>query len=159
MRKIFFQDISTRDKFQGPHATQGLSSLACKRFLELPILNFTFHFTAPTAAPVNLTVVNITSSSLHASWSPPPTNETHGHIRHYLIKYWEVQCSKYRYGTVNGTVKERTVGSNNHSAIIDGLKYWKCYQVNVTAVTVGEGPYATNNETRTSENGINFHSS
>ena len=37
--------------------------------------------------------------------------------------------------------------------LLDGLKYWKCYQVNVTAVTVGEGPYVADVETRTSEEG------
>ena len=103
--------------------------------------------------PSGLNVSNKSSTSLEATWSRPPINKTHGHIRHYLLKYWEVQCSKYSYGTVNGTVKEKTIGANNHSAIIDGLKYWKCYQVDVTAFTVGEGPYAMDAETRTSENG------
>ena len=106
--------------------------------------------------PSGLNVFNKSSTSLEATWSPPPINKIHGHIRHYLIKYWEVQCSKYWYGTVNGTVNEKTVGANNHSVILDKLKYWKCYQVNVTAFTVGEGPYATDNESRTSENGIYF---
>ena len=64
-----------------------------------------------------------------------------------------MKCSTYSYDTVDETVKEKTVGSNNHSVILDKLKFWKCYEVNVTAVTVGEGPYASDNETRTSENG------
>ena len=50
-------------------------------------------------------------------------------------------------------MNEKTVESNVHSVTLDRLRFWKCYQVNVTAFTVGEGPYATDNETRTSENG------
>ena len=45
------------------------------------------------------------------------------------------------------------VESSNNSATLDGLRFWKCYQVNITAVTVREGPYAIAAETRTSENG------
>ena len=103
-----------------------------------------------------MNVVNKSSSILNATWSAPPIRDTHGIIRHYLIKYREVKCSKYWYGTVDGTMKEKTVGSNLHSVILDKLKLWKCYQVNVTAVTVDEGPYATGSETRTSENGTDF---
>ena len=40
-----------------------------------------------------------------------------------------------------------------YSVLLNGLKFWKCYQVNVTAVTVGEGPYTSDSETRTTENG------
>ena len=115
-------------------------------------IKFVF-FVAPTAAPVNLNVVNVSSTSLQATWSAPPINGTHGHIRHYFIKYWGVQCSEITNVTVNGTIQEKTVGPNNFSVMLDGLQFWKCYQVNVTAFTVGEGPYATDLKTRTSENG------
>ena len=90
---------------------------------------------------------------MEVNWTKPPKNDTHGYIRHYLIKYWEVQCSTHFYGSPDGAIRNRTVGWRNHSVILAGLKFWKCYQVNVTAFTVGEGPFATDNETRTSENG------
>ena len=112
-----------------------------------------FYITAPTAAPVDLIVVNQSSTSLEARWSAPPINETNGIIRHYVIKYREVECSNYSYGNVDGTTKDETVRGDVYSVILDSLAYWKCYQVNVTAVTVSEGPYATDSETRTSENG------
>ena len=118
-------------------------------------MNFLHTFAAPTAPPGNLKVFNISSTSLNATWSAPPIDKTHGHIRYYLIKYREVQCSNYSKGTEveNETVNEKTVESNVHSVTLNGLRFWKCYQVNVTAVTVGEGPYARIRESRTSENG------
>ena len=97
-------------------------------------------------------VTNTSSSSLNATWSAPPIEEAHGIIRNYLIKYKEVQCSFQPYDTIDTVVRKETVQGDVYSVILDGLKYWKCYQVNVTAVTVDEGPYATEDETRTSEN-------
>ncbi len=64
-----------------------------------------------------------------------------------------MQCSNDPYGTVNTTVRDRTVGGDVYSVTLDSLDVWKCYQVNVTAFTVGKGPYATIEETRTSEEG------
>ena len=119
-------------------------------------LSFLLIFTAPTAPPGNLNVFNISSTSLNATWSAPPIDKTHGHIRYYLIKYWEVTCSIDSYGNVDETIRNKTVKGDVYSVILDKLKYWKCYQVNVTTFTVGEGPYATDNETRTSENGNYF---
>ena len=116
-------------------------------------LNILLIFTAPTAPPGNLIVFNTSSTSLNATWSAPPIDKTHGHIRFYLIKYREVNCSRDSYGNVDETIRNVTVRGDVYSVILDSLAYWKCYQVNVTAVTVGEGPYATDAETRTSENG------
>ena len=116
-------------------------------------MNFSSSFTAPTAPPGNLKVFNLSSTSLNATWSAPPINETHGHIRYYLIKYWEVECTTFSYDSHKLTVLTKTVASSLQSVIVDGLDYWKCYQLNVSAVTVGEGPYATDIETRTTENG------
>ena len=116
-------------------------------------LNSSIILTAPTAPAGNLNVFNTSSTSLNATWSAPPIHKTHGHIRYYLIKYWEVTCSRDSYGNVDETIRNKTVKGDVHSVILDNLAYWKCYQVNVTAVTVGEGPYAVEAEIRTSENG------
>ena len=118
--------------------------------------NFSIILTAPTAPPGNLNVFNTSSTSLNATWSAPPIDKTHGYIRYYLIKYWEVNCSIDSYGNVDETIRNKTVKGDIHSVILDNLAYWKCYQVNVTAVTVDEGPYAMDAETRTSENGNYF---
>ena len=78
-------------------------------------------------------LVNKSSSSLDVKWSAPPSDKIHGHIRHYLIKYWKKLCSDSNV-TVNATIEEKTVGPRNYSLLLDGLKYWKCYQVNVDNV-------------------------
>ena len=122
-------------------------------FLECYVYLIKSFFTAPTAPPGNLKVFNRSSTSLNATWSAPPIDKTHGFIRYYLIKYWEVQCSDFFYDSHNLTVRTKTVASTLRSVIVDELDYWKCYQVNISAVTVGEGPYATDIETRTTENG------
>ena len=64
-----------------------------------------------------------------------------------------MNCSRDSYGNVDETIRNVTVRGDVYSVILDSLAYWKCYQVNVTAFTVGEGPYAVEAETRTSENG------
>ena len=102
---------------------------------------------------MNLVVTNTTSTSLNASWNAPPWNLTYGYIRYYIIKYQEVECSNDPYGTVNSIVRNQTVGGDVHSVNLESLDYWKCYQVNVSAYTVGEGPIVTDIETRTSEEG------
>ena len=108
---------------------------------------------APGAAPLNLVVTNTSSTRLNASWNAPPWDLTYGYIRYYIIKYLEVQCSGYSYGAVKSTARNKTVGGDVNSVMLENLDVWKCYQVNVTAYTVGEGPYATVEETRTSEEG------
>ncbi len=114
-------------------------------------------FVAPTASPGNFKVVNGSSSSLRLSWDEPPSGETHGSIRHYVVYYRVVNCS-------TGLVEDNsigwnitTVGESKRSVNINGLSYWTCYDVKIAAYTVGEGPFANVKKVRTSENGmVNF---
>ncbi len=108
---------------------------------------------APTAAPEKFQVRNSSSSSLELIWEPPPAEQTHGFIRHYLIRYKIVQCNADDVLTEASVWQSTTVESSIRSFNLTRLKFWTCYDVNISAVTVGEGPFATKRAVRTSEHG------
>ncbi len=110
-----------------------------------------FFALAPTAKPQSFKVTNTSSSSLHLKWEPPQEKLTHGNIRYYVIKFRMVDCST---GSSDATIWNiTTVKSELRNATIGGLLFWTCYDLQIAAVTVGQGPFASKNKVRTSENG------
>ena len=75
----------------------------------------------------------------------------HGIIREYHIWYRKVQCNS----TANSSLGwvEETVSGSTLSLDITGLMKWSCYEVQVRAVTVGNGNWSETVQQRTSEDG------
>ena len=106
---------------------------------------------APTAGPTDVQVSNTSSTSLRVTWDRPLLNETHGIIRQYIIRYRKVQC----YSNANSSLSW-VVGTVNGSATsldITGLVKWSCYEIQVRAVTIINGPRSGTVQQRTCEDG------
>ena len=88
-------------------------------------------FSAPSAAPVDLTFLSATSSSITLQWKAVPCIHQNGNITGYMIEYEEVDGEN---GTLRmnisivGGQKEMTSGS------ITGLRPLTHYDIRVAAV-------------------------
>ena len=87
--------------------------------------------TAPTAAPVNLSLHAVTPTTLLISWEPPPLPEQNGEIIEYTYYY-----------SMDGTEGNITEGRTSElEALLEGLQPFRLYFVYVAASTqVGMGP-------------------
>lgn len=99
----------------------------------------------PNAAPVNLTVQNISANSLSVSWERPSEIDVNGVLRRYEVDYFIEEESNTQTVNVTGT-----------DTTLEGLNNYTIYNVSVYAVTIGRGPPASEVE-RTSENGMYLH--
>ena len=106
---------------------------------------------APTAGPTDVQLSNTSSTSLHTTWDRPLLNETHGIIRQYVIRYREEQCNSNGNSSLGWVVE--TVNGSTTSLDITGLVKWSCYEVQVRAVTIMNGPWSGTVQQRTSEDG------
>eukprot|EP00794_Sanderia_malayensis_P014331 gene14331-15822_t len=106
---------------------------------------------APTAAPRSFVVTNSSATTLSLTWEAPLVSDLHGWIRYYLIKYTTVNCVTGAEHNASVAWNYFTVDSTSRTVSISNLAYWTCYSVNISAVTVGEGPSANVNRVRTSE--------
>ena len=95
---------------------------------------------------------NASSTSLELKWTEPIHSATHGFIRSYAIKYRMVDCNTSDATSLNSTWQNITVDTVQRTTTLSNLSFWTCYDVAISAVTVGAGPYA-NATMRTSENG------
>ena len=83
---------------------------------------------APSAAPVNVTGMNTSSTSLRISWLPPPVEDQNGIIIAYNITY------------VTAKMIDSTCGSVQFIELTGLLKF-STYNISVAASTsVGIGP-------------------
>ena len=90
--------------------------------------------TAPSAAVQGLSGVNTSSTSLHISWEPPPSDDQNGVIRSYNISY----------GPGAGDVSTYThTTAQNTSIELSGLEKFTEYSVTVRAFTIAVGPGST----------------
>ena len=99
-------------------------------------------------------VLNISSTILSVTWDSPLQHETHGLIRHYKIRYREVNCisasenlTAWKVLIVNGQVR---------NVVLKNLAKWSCYVVQIVAVTVKDGKWSAEIQHRTSEDGMNY---
>ena len=113
-----------------------------------------FHSTAPTEAPVNVTVEAINASRIAVDWIKPNKSVLHGNLVRYEVEYRRVQCSESDPVSVgDSSWKSVNVTNTSLMAEIGSLVFWSCYEVRMRAVTVGNGPYSEIIQVRTKEHG------
>ena len=89
-------------------------------------------FPAPTAAPENLIVVNISASELNVSWERPNEININGILRYYIIDYYILNQEE--------NMTSANVSGETLYTVLSGLNNFTTYSVSVAAFTVGTGP-------------------
>ena len=97
----------------------------------------------PSAAPENVLVVSVSSSSLTLSWDPLPTEEQNGIIRHYSVNITEEDTGML-------LLKTTTI----ESITLNNLHPYYTYSVQVSASTIDDGPSSLPVLVTTSEDGM-----
>ena len=92
---------------------------------------FFFPFPEPNASPQNLSHTAVNSTSVDLSWSPPPTEDHNGIIRHYIVRV-----------VVENTEEMFTLSTTHQQITIESLHPYYIYNFSVSAVTVAPGPYS-----------------
>ena len=90
----------------------------------------------PGEPPLNVTAVNSSSTSVLVSWEPPTPELTFGILRRFEIRYY------------NTSQPENPSIINNISATdrmydIKQLMEFTNYSIEVSAITVGNGPFSS----------------
>ena len=101
------------------------------------------HFTDPTHQPRSLMGVALNSTSIHLTWDSPPEEHHNGEIDSYTVL-----CSEMNSG---GSLSRHSTPTTNIT--ITGLHPYFTYHCNVSAVTVGHGPFSTVTSITTLEDG------
>jgi len=99
---------------------------------KLTVTGYYKPFTAPTAAPEQLTASSRTSTSLTLTWNPPPFEDPNGPIQYYRVNVTEVDT--------NTTLASRTTFATQIT--YRNLHPYYIYRCTVATYTVGIGPYA-----------------
>ena len=89
-----------------------------------------FSHLEPDAPPRNLNGSAVNSTSLFLSWEIPPSEQQNGIIRQYLVNVSELET---------GSGIELSTTDTNIT--VSGLHPFYHYECNVSAVTIGAGPY------------------
>ena len=89
-----------------------------------------FSHLEPDASPRNLNGSAVNSTSLFLSWEIPPSEQQNGIIRQYLVNVSELET---------GSGIELSATDTNIT--VSGLHPFYHYECNVSAVTIGAGPY------------------
>ena len=98
--------------------------------------------TAPSAPPQNITIVNVQSTFIILTWSPPPEETHNGEIIHYAVTLIEIQ-----------TNQSTTTTSTNTAAFLGNLHPFYDYDITVAAITIGAGPPSNSVIVQTLEDG------
>ena len=88
-----------------------------------------FFLTVPSSAPLNVSLSDITSTSISIRWFPPPIDQQNGVIRHYIVSIEEV-----------ATATSITLNTTDVSVTLENLHPNYEYLFNIAAVTIGAGP-------------------
>ena len=111
-------------------------------------------FTAPTEAPVSVTLTAINASRISVSWIRPNKSVLHGNLIRYEIEYRRIMCSEsYPVSVADNSWKSMNVTNTSLRKEIGNLVFWSCYEVRMRAVTVGNGPYSNVIGVRTLQHG------
>ncbi len=104
----------------------------------------------PGVPPQNVTVRNLSSTSIDVQWQPPPQELWYGILRGYIIRYFPVEDidNETAYLMINVTDPTET------NFTLDSLMEFVNYSIQVTAVTVGRGPFSDPIIIRTDSDGI-----
>jgi receptor-type tyrosine-protein phosphatase Q len=101
--------------------------------------------TAPTSAPVGLSVISQSSNSLTLAWMAPPLERQNGLITGYSVNV-----------TNSDTGVSMHLSSTENSITVGQLSPYTSYQCSVAAQTiVGRGPYTSLITVTTNEDGKN----
>ena len=90
----------------------------------------------PSEPPQNITVESESSTSIQVDWDPPREIFQFGIIRYYTVRY------KVSMNSVGSIVSVNVTDILHRSLLINDLMEFTNYSVEVTAVTIGEGPYS-----------------
>ena len=95
-------------------------------------------YSVPGEPPRNVYGQSDSSTSVHVVWDPPRQEVLYGILRGFRIRYVVARNSNNMSNTIIEFV------SDQHSSyVIQNLKEFTNYSIEVAAVTVGEGPYST----------------
>ena len=104
------------------------------------ILLCLFYHTAPTEAPLNVSVLVQSSHSIILSWEPPSLEEQNGLLVQYHVIVMETQILYLDNGTVIsqlGIIRNRTYNvSEGRTQLVDMLHPSYNYTVRIAATTV-----------------------
>ena len=103
--------------------------------MEVKLIDRTFLFTVPTAAPGNLQPNIMSPTLLRISWNSPPYEQTNGIIRHYRVQICNVTYEQ------SDCKEQYTTGVAYYLNI--RLHPYYSYMLTVAAYTVGYGPYSS----------------
>ena len=102
--------------------------------------------TEPASPPRNVTVVNITSTSILLIWEEVPAIDQNGVITQYEVEY--------NQSTFDSVPTTQNIIVNSTMTVLTGLEEYVDYSIQVRAYTsVGSGPYSDVVMERTEENG------
>lgn len=99
-------------------------------------------FTAPSAPPQNVTTVEVSSTSVRLSWSPPTFSSRNGIITEYRINVTELTSGRQWLLTSFGT-----------GFVVQNLHPYYAYEFLVSAHTVATGPSSEPHSVLTFEDG------
>lgn len=88
--------------------------------------------TAPDAAPINVRVAVLTSSSVNVTWSDPPPDKRNGIIREFTISYGLEADNELKYLPVK----------QHHQIVAELLPFTKYLFAVAARTIIGEGPYS-----------------
>ena len=95
--------------------------------------------------PANVSIVNVTSSSIEISWTAP--ENVGGCITNYVIRYMSIvednNDTKHCNNSLIRTEQKNTTQNNVTTILLENLQAWTLYQINVSAnSSYVEGPAA-----------------
>ena len=84
----------------------------------------------------------VNSRTISLSWEPPPADQHHGVLRHYIVRVIELETGRVqRYDPTRTNLQ------------VPLLHPYYTYEWNVSAYTVGEGPHTNLSSVRTPQDG------
>ena len=90
-----------------------------------------FFHTVPVGSPQNLSAIPMDSSTLHISWEPPLAALQNGLIRSYKLSIVETETVTATLLTLDDIL----------SHTLHDLHPFYNYEVEIAAVTIGDGPF------------------
>ncbi len=106
--------------------------------------------TVPGQPPQNVTAANLSSTSIDVQWEPPPQEFFFGILRGYIIRYVPVGNISNDSAYLMTNLIEPT--ETNYT--LELLMEFVNYSIEVTAVTVGNGPFSDPVYVRTNADGM-----
>ena len=109
------------------------------------VLGVFFYDLVPSAAPVDLVVTNVTSTTIGLMWGEVPETDRNGIITEYQLRFRQQD-------SVNNTWTYVTVNGSTLKANLSGLQEFVTYFIQISAATVvGVGPFSLEINTTTLE--------